>query len=112
MKGGAMGFSISAFATNRLTEWVSETYKDEGINVFAVHPGAVKTSSPPGMPDWVLDMSKDDPALCGAFCIWLVKENRSWLSGRYLAANWDVAELEARKDEIVNEDKLKMRLVL
>lgn len=54
----------------------------------------------------------DDPSLCGAFLVWLTKERRPWLSGRYLSANWDVDELVTMKDEIVTGDKLKMRMVL
>ena len=53
----------------------------------------------------------DDPRLCGAFIVWLIKERRMWLSGRYLSSNWDVDELIAKKDEIVDNDKLKMRMV-
>ncbi|KAF2180087.1 NAD(P)-binding protein [Zopfia rhizophila CBS 207.26] len=42
----------------------------------------------------------------------IVKEKRQWLSGRYLSANWDVEELEGKKEAIVSEDKLKMRMVV
>lgn len=34
------------------------------------------------------------------------------LNGRYVSATWDVDELEAMKDEIVEGDKLKFRLVV
>jgi hypothetical protein len=44
--------------------------------------------------------------------VWLTKGQRTWLSGRYVSATWDVAELEAMKDEIVKDDKLKQRLVV
>ena len=54
----------------------------------------------------------DDVSLCGSFLVWLTKETRAWLSGRYLAANWDVDELVAMKEEIVRDDKLNMRMVL
>lgn len=55
---------------------------------------------------------KDSPELCGGFLVWLTKGARTWAGGRYLSATWDVDELEARKDEIVNGDKLKLRMVL
>lgn len=54
----------------------------------------------------------DTPDLCGGFVVWLTKGQRTWLSGRYVSATWDVAELEAMKSEIVEEDKLKQRLVV
>jgi hypothetical protein len=56
--------------------------------------------------------SSDDEGLAGAMCVWLSKERRAWLSGRYVSCNWDVGELEGRKEEIVRGDMLKFRMVL
>jgi len=44
--------------------------------------------------------------------VWLAKEPRPCLNGRYVASNWDVDELEGKKDEIVAGDKLKFRMVV
>lgn len=52
----------------------------------------------------------DDIDLCGHFCVWLTKEKREWLSGRYVMANWDVEELEAMKGDIVKHEKLKFTM--
>jgi len=109
---GAVGFNISALATTRLTENIAETYAGAGVVAFAVHPGMVLTSPPPGMPEIWLQGMDDDVGLCGAFLVWLTKEKREWLSGRYISANWDVEELEGMKQEIVKGDKLKMRMVV
>jgi hypothetical protein len=54
----------------------------------------------------------DTPELCGGFVVWLTKGQRTWLGGRYVSATWDVEELEAMKDDIVQDDKLKQRLVV
>jgi len=54
----------------------------------------------------------DDAGLCGGWLTWLTKEKRPWLSGRYLSVNWDVDELGKKKDEIVEGDKLKFRMVI
>jgi len=54
----------------------------------------------------------DDVGLCGGFLTWLTRETRPWLSGRYLAVNWDVEQLEAQKEDIVKGDKLKFRMVV
>jgi len=54
----------------------------------------------------------DTPELSAGFVVWLTKGARTWLNGRYLAATWDVAELEAKKEEILEGDKLKVRLVV
>ena len=110
---GPLGFSISALATNRLSERVADAYADQGVFCAAVHPGAVVPEvMPVGAPDHFRTMGTDDPLLCGAFLIWLVKERKEWLNGRYIDATWDVEQLEARKDEIVEKDMLKMRLVV
>jgi len=109
---GSVGFNISALATNRLTENIAETYAGDGVLAYAVHPGMVLTTPPPGLPDMWLQGMQDDVGLCGAFLVWLTKEKREWLSGRYCSVNWDVEELEGMKEQIVKEDKLKMRMVV
>ena len=112
VSGTPVGFNISEFATNRLTEAVAEMYGEEGFVAHAVHPGMVETSFPPGFPEMFKQFCNDDASLCGAFLVWLVKEKRQWLSGRYVSSNWDVSELEELKEEIVRGDKLKMRMVV
>lgn len=54
----------------------------------------------------------DSPELPGAFCVWLTKERRDWLNGRYLSAGWDVGELEAKKEDIVNQNLLTLTMRL
>lgn len=109
----AVGFNISELAINRLTESVAEAYANDGVLAYAVHPGSVLTlPGPVGMPPEARQGCVDDVGLCGAFLLWLVKERREWLSGRYLSSNWDVEELEAKKSAIVQGDLLKMRLVV
>ena len=44
--------------------------------------------------------------------MWLTKEKRTWLSGRYMMVNWDVEELENMKESILQNDKLKFRMVV
>lgn len=110
---GAIGYNISELAINRLTEAVAESYGAEGVLAYAVHPGIVATMPPPiGMAPEARAWAVDDVGLCGAFLLWLVKERREWLSGRYVSANWDVEELEGKKDVIVSGDQLKMRMVV
>lgn len=111
---GAIGYNISELAVNRLTEALAQAYAADGLLVHCLHPGIVATMPPPiGMeaPE-ARAMATDDVALCGAFLVWLVKEKRDWLNGRYVSANWDVDELESKKEAIVGEDKLKMRMVV
>ena len=58
-----------------------------------------------------LDLN-DTAELLGGFIVWLTAEPRKWLSGRYVAAPWDVEALEKKRDEIVADDKLKVKLVV
>lgn len=46
--------------------------------------------------------------------MWLTKdaEEKRWLSGRFLSAKWDVEELVGRREEVVEKDMLKMRIVV
>lgn len=53
----------------------------------------------------------DTPELAGDTIVYLTKEKREWLAGRYINCTWDMPELMAQKDEIVKGDKLKVRLV-
>jgi len=62
--------------------------------------------------NWRFQVCKDTPDLCGGFVVWLTKEARTWLGGRYVSVAWDVTELEAMKDEILTGDKLKFRMVV
>jgi hypothetical protein len=55
---------------------------------------------------------QDSPELSAATAVWLSKEPRPWLNGRYVAANWDTDELEAMKDDIVTDDKLKFHMIV
>jgi len=51
----------------------------------------------------------DDADLCGGVCVWLSKNRKElqWLNGRFISANWDMNELVARKDEVLEKDLLK-----
>ncbi|KAL9079174.1 MAG: hypothetical protein Q9157_001925 [Trypethelium eluteriae] len=110
---GAPAYNISALAMNRLSETLAEAYSGDGVLSFAVHPGVVATMPPPiGMEADGRAMAVDSEELCGAFLVWLTKERREWLSGRYLSANWDVEELESKKDAIIGGDLLKTRMTV
>ncbi|KAK3713642.1 hypothetical protein LTR37_008336 [Vermiconidia calcicola] len=100
------------FATDRLTKSLAESYAAEGLIVHAVHPGMVEMTFPPGFPEAMEAFYVDDAGLCGASLVWLVRERRGWLSGRYLSASWDVGELEGRREEVLERDLLKMRMLV
>ena len=125
---GPVAYSVSKLALNRLTQAIGESYAEEGLVAIALHPGAVMTPGAEQMPDMIKGcelpsflkvwtgmlteclVCQDDIRLCGNTCVWLSKEKRPWASGRYLSATWDMDELEAMKDDIVADNKLKFRM--
>lgn len=40
----------------------------------------------------------------------LTAEKRDWLAGRYVSCPWDMPEFLSKEKEIVEGDKLKMRM--
>lgn len=80
---------------------------------FALHPGAVVTPQTKNHAgDAWEGILADDEGLAGAFCVWLSRVKRTWLSGRFVSCNWDVEELEDMQDKILQGDLLKYRMVV
>jgi NAD(P)-dependent dehydrogenase (short-subunit alcohol dehydrogenase family) len=125
-----VGYCISKMAQVRLVEMIAEQYRHEGVLAVAVHPGAVKTEMAEAAPpeflpckhflyryvhvpntNHILDLV-DSSKLCGAFCTWLCAERHSnaWMTGRFLCAAWDIAELLSKKSEILANDLLKFKM--
>ncbi|EXJ72587.1 uncharacterized protein A1O5_03733 [Cladophialophora psammophila CBS 110553] len=109
-------YNVAKLGNNRMVEHMAEDHKGEGLLAFAVHPGAVLTPQTANHSTkkgdaWDTRLT-EDIGLCGGWLTWLTRERREWLSGRYLSVTWDVDELEAMKDDIVREDKLKFRMVV
>lgn len=42
---------------------------------------------------------------------WLASTRREWLGGRYVSCAWDMEELMGKEEEIVGQDKLKLKMV-
>ncbi|KAK3054623.1 hypothetical protein LTR09_004352 [Extremus antarcticus] len=104
-------YCVSKLAQLKLMEHVHEQYSAQGLKAFSVHPGAVETEmAVETCPEVFRGALVDSVELCGAFCVWSTKEGRGWLSGRLVCANWDVEELEGRREEVVKRDLLKVRV--
>lgn len=104
----------SKFALLRLTEFLDVEYGAQGSGLIsiAVHPGSVPTELAFTMSEDRHAALIDTPALAADTLVWVCKERRAWLAGRYVSCTWDMPELEAKREEIVREDKLKMRMVV
>lgn len=93
------------------TEFIDAEYVSKGIIAFTVHPGNV-TNMGLRLPEDAHDLMVGKAELCGDALVWMTKERIEWMAGRYVAVDWELDELEARKGEIVEGDKLKVRLVV
>ena len=62
------------------------------------------------MPEKMHSMLSDTPELAGDASVWLTAERREWLAGRYVSVNWDAKELLEKREKIVKDDLLKVRL--
>ncbi|UPX19946.1 uncharacterized protein EKO05_0010195 [Ascochyta rabiei] len=108
----ASAYGISKLAVYRLTEHLDVGYAAKGINAVSVHPGGVETTLAKRALDILKPYLIDTEDLCGGFAVWITAEPRKWLGGRYASATWYVDVLEKMKDDIVDGDKLKVKLAV
>lgn len=109
---GSGSYRSSKLAILRWTESLQLEYGDRGLLTFCVNPGAIKTKITEGMlPGMVRDALPDRPDIAGDTIAWLAAERREWLGGRYVSCTWDMQELMTKKDKIVENDKLKLRMI-
>ncbi|KAF1968685.1 NAD(P)-binding protein [Bimuria novae-zelandiae CBS 107.79] len=103
--------ALSSYGLSKLAAFQLMTYvaaENPNVVAVAVHPGIVPTDM---LKESFAPFAKDTPALVGGVATWAASwEERDWLSGRYVSANWDVEDLLARKEEIVEKGLLKMDL--
>ncbi|TQS32593.1 hypothetical protein Golomagni_07085 [Golovinomyces magnicellulatus] len=107
---GASSYQTTKLAVLKLTEYMDLEYGSQGLLAYAIHPGAVATELSSNMPKKTHGILIDNASLCADVVSWLTQEKRDWLAGRYISVNWDMEELLAKKDEIIEDDKLKMRI--
>ena len=107
---GASDYQTAKHGINRLCEFVQVDHGADGIKCFAIHPGGVATELGLAMPEAMHQHLVDTPELAAAFVVWLGSGRADWASGRYLSATWDVGDLEAMRDSILEDDLLVNRL--
>lgn len=104
-------YCVSKAAQLKLMEHIHEQYTDQGLSSFSIQPGAVASEmANETTPDSFRPYLVDSPELCGAFTVWLTKDMKKhdWLSGRLVSANWDVDELESKREVVIQQDLLKL----
>lgn len=111
-KRGASAYQTSKFALLRFTEFIAVEYGDQRVIAIAIHPGGVPTELGLNLPKDYHEFLVDTPELAADSVAWLTQHQPLWLSGRYVSVNLDLPELMAKKEEIIEGDKLKMRIVI
>lgn len=109
---GLDGYQTGKFALCRLTEFVDDRYREQGLITMTVHPGDVITDMADVVPEEIRRFMLDKPQLAGDTLVWLAKEKRTWLGGRFINCCWDMREFEAKQEEVVKKDLLKFRMVV
>lgn len=79
--------------------------------MYCVNFGVIKIEIIRIVFDSVWDRFFDILEMVGDIIVWLVVIWKDWFGGWYISCLWDMEELMNKKDEIIVEDKLKMRLV-
>lgn len=96
---------------------------------YAYHPGGVVTNLSSNLPDHIkgkwqiclvtraqadtffyLARLVDTPELSSHTLVYLTRTRPSWLTGRYISANWDMPELIAVKSQVVEGNLLKFEM--
>lgn len=109
---GASAYQTARFALCRFTEFVDSEHWNQGLVAITINPGGVKTKLALRMPEENHGWLTDDVSLSADFLVWLAREKRDWLSGRFVSANWDVEELEAAKEDIIARNLFKFRMTV
>ena len=110
-------YQSSKLAVLRLTEFVAKENEEKGVIAFCIHPGNILTDmlgGGEGMDEALKKVFTETPELCADSLVYLTKDRREWLSGRYINVTWDLPELTSpeMKEKIVGEDMLKVKLVV
>ncbi|KAJ5153499.1 uncharacterized protein N7482_009977 [Penicillium canariense] len=104
---GMSSYSPAKIAICRFTDYLAT--ENPNITSVSLDPGLVPTDMGHSVP-YLAGYLHDTPELSGCVAVWLASGDKAFLSGRYIAANWNVEELEARKKEIKDGDFLTFGL--
>ena len=114
---GLSNYQTSKLAALRFTQFIAAEHAEQGVVAYSVHPGNMLTdmlNGGEGMDPDLRAVFTETPELCADGLVYLTKENRKWLSGRYVNMTWDMPELTSSplKDRIEKDDLLKVRLAV
>jgi len=108
--------NLSAYAASKAASWramemvaadvaVDPSLVPGGVRVVSIHPGMVLTAM--AAKSGLGDFEPTDARLTGEFVAWTASKEASFLANRFAWVGWDVDELVARKEEILEKDLLR-----
>ncbi|KAK0621061.1 Short chain dehydrogenase andI [Lasiodiplodia hormozganensis] len=110
---GGSAYRSAKLALLRFAEHIAFEEQRRGLQVISIHPGGVPTELAWGMGEELgRQVLVDTPELAADTIVWLTRERRVWLNARYVSCNWDMRELEGKREEIVRGDLLKVRMAV
>lgn len=98
-------YSLSKLCQIRLQDFVRA--ENPNVQTFNLHPGIVMTRM---TPPFFERFSRDTFDLVGGVTVWLASREAGFMNGRYMSVNWSVDELVERRDEIVSNGLLEIKL--
>lgn len=108
---GGSGYEPTKLTVLKFNEYLMAEYGSQGLLVYAIAPGGVLTDmSSDAFPAHLHHLLPDTPRLVADTLTFLTRERREWLASRYVDSKWDMEEFLAKKDVIIKEDLLKVRL--
>ena len=100
---GMSSYSPAKLAVSKFTAYLAQ--ENPEITAISLHPGLVPTDMGQSVP-YLAPFLQDTAELAGGTAVWLAAGDKKFLTGRYITVNWDMEELESRKDEIKDGDLL------
>ncbi|KAK6810719.1 hypothetical protein RU639_013569 [Aspergillus parasiticus] len=107
---GYSAHCITKTAINRIIEYAN--VENQGIiRAFSINPGGVPTELAFSCPERFHQYLTVDARLPAAVSVWLATSERAaFLAGRFVDCQWDVDELCALQEQIINGDLLSLRV--
>jgi len=101
-------YTLSKHTVDRLVELTALEYPD--LKFYVVHPGNIDTEGNRSVGLTNSNTKWDTLELPAATYLWLTARKAEFLNGRYVQATWDLNEVIAVKDEIVEKNLLVTKL--
>lgn len=105
---GWTGYNASKTGQLRVLEYLR--FEHPEVRFVNIHPGQVDTDTWAKSKSSTPETGMTHGDVAGQFLVWVATEEAKFLSGRFAWAEWDIDELQERKQEILEKDLLLLTL--